>query len=242
MAKYIKVRWIKTPVGGGVSLQCFREFKEEERVDDNGFSTFYRSKIAIDNTIQVNRGKSAVHRESGTTLYRGEFMVQDILFNREVLARKLKKNHMRVTDWDLHYEILGEPVPDQSEEIVTEDEMVSMDTTHAKSPQALKKAAELKAEHMNKVNEEVKAKEEALKGKESAEKDTQEALELARKAEEGRIAGAKELAEAQEKLKAFEAAEAKKIKDAEKIEADKKAEAKIAKAKEDAEKNKAEKK
>jgi len=130
MAKFIKCKWTRTAAGGGVSIQGFKAYDEEERVDpQTGRTIFYRSKFPKDVTINVNDGKKEEHKETGTILGYGDFMVQDIKENREELKSFLSRGYVRLDDWDLMEQLTGEDMGSRYENVETGEEMVALDTT-----------------------------------------------------------------------------------------------------------------
>lgn len=139
MAKWIKASWIKTAPGGGVSLVCFKAYKEERHVNKmTGRITMMRSAKPKDITILVARGDKTLHEESGTMLLAGEFMVQDFQANRDALKRGVVKDFYLMDDWELQNEFAGvEIIPEQLIEVELEqEEMIHVNASHPNSPAA----------------------------------------------------------------------------------------------------------
>lgn len=144
MAKWIKATWIATAPGGGVSLVCFRAFKEARETGSNGRVKMLRSLHPKDISILVARGDNTKHEETGTMLLAGEFMVQDIEYNRASLARGIARNLYELEDWELQARLSGVSI---DEEKVIEEELIEdimIDVADIPKPKPVKKVKEKK--------------------------------------------------------------------------------------------------
>lgn len=144
MATWIKATWIKTAPGGGVSLVCFRAFKESRELGPNNRVKKLRSLHPKDISILVARSDKTLHEETGTMLLAGEFMVQDIEYNRASLARGISRNLYELDDWDLQAKLSGVAIEEQR---VVEGELIEdimIDVADIPIPKPVKKVKEKK--------------------------------------------------------------------------------------------------
>lgn len=177
MAKWIKAIWTYTDPSGRVSLQNFKQYKEEINTLPNGRQEFYRSAKPKDVTIIVCSSGKELHDESGITLNVGEFLVTNIPENIAELKKMINKGHIRLEDWDLHYQLAGEDKPNQFNETIVEEEMVKLEITPKNSnatKEDKKKASELRVQKAMETKRENKRlrelkKQEQMKNSEDVE-------------------------------------------------------------------------
>lgn len=159
MAKWIKAIWTYTDPTGRVSLQNFKQYKEEINTLPNGRQEFYRSAKPKDVTIIVCSSGKELHSESGITLNIGEFLVTNIPENIEELKKMINKGHIRLEDWDLHYKLSEEDKPKQFNETIVEEEMVKFEITPKNSnavKEDKKKESSLRVKKMHEAKQEKK--------------------------------------------------------------------------------------
>ena len=140
--KYILATWVGTNPGGGVSIQNFKEYRQTVIQMPNGSTQLRREKVPMGITVMPSRDTMSSKDdpvEFGDEKFwfkKGEFAVQDIPENMEILREYTQKGRVRVNDWDLHEKLLEIELPPQHTEVVVDNEPEVIDITAPKSKAA----------------------------------------------------------------------------------------------------------
>jgi len=130
--KYYIARWVETNPGGGVSMTGFVEFNDEIQRMPSGAQRVRKATVPTSITVKAVPGEDGQEIKYGKEdifLEQGEFIVQNNPTNVALLKRKCKQGQIQMSDWDLHFEFLGQEAPEQVEVIEREPDYIEYDVT-----------------------------------------------------------------------------------------------------------------
>lgn len=153
--KWLKARWKDSNAGGGVSIQGFKEIREQFIERPDGGQEYVRDKVPTMVTIQVRRADDKDPIEKGDQVFRlrkGEFIVQEIEDNVKTLKNWVKKGVIQMSDWDLQEEYSETELPAQVSEKIIEEETETFDITLKDSKAAKEKKKQETLERLRNKN------------------------------------------------------------------------------------------
>lgn len=168
MAKVIKCKWVGTPAGGGAAIQGFIEYKEELIKLPDGRRVTNRDKAPVMSTVMPSREDDDIISDDPILgerrpLSLGDFYVQDVPHNREILKGFVRKGIVQLDDWDLHYELEGTEAPEQEIDRVIDNGKDVIEHIPPESEAAKKAKRDAMLAATEKAREEKKAEIEAKK-------------------------------------------------------------------------------